>query len=148
MEGIDCLMHYKNLYVSARSGTEKGRDGEMKVSCVQEVMFRRCFIVFSRGIGATTNIKTVVSAPFICGRTVSDANQYTHSSCHCSATNSCQNLPRRVGGVINSTSSAGPHFTGGGPPRGGVHGHEWKASDDTFGHLGVGLSSQLSRCAL
>lgn len=61
MEGIDCLMHYKTLYVSARSGTQKGRDGEVKVSCVQEVMFRRCFIVFSRGIGATTNIKTVVA---------------------------------------------------------------------------------------
>ena len=40
------------------------------------------------------------------------------SRCHCSATNSCQNLPRRVGEIINSISSAGPHFTGGGPPHG------------------------------
>jgi len=50
--------------------------------------------------------------------TVFSANQSTESRCHCSATNSCQNLPRRVGEIINSISSAGPHFTGGGPPHG------------------------------
>jgi hypothetical protein len=50
--------------------------------------------------------------------TVFSANQSTESRRHYSATNSCQNLPRRVGGIINSISSAGPHFTGGGPPHG------------------------------
>ena len=50
--------------------------------------------------------------------TVFSANQSKESRCHCSATNSCQNLPRRVGEIINSVSSAGPHFTGGGPPHG------------------------------
>jgi hypothetical protein len=45
-------------------------------------------------------------------------NEHRRSGGDYIARNSCQILPRRVGGVINRISSAGPLFTGGGPHRG------------------------------
>ena len=103
----------------ARDG-EREINGEAKVSCIWEMMSRCSFLESIRGVG-WLRLKTG-DAHCSCGAshiwTVFSANQSTENRCHCSATSSCQNLPRRVGGIINSFSSAGPHFTGGGPPDG------------------------------